>query len=325
MTYDFFEEHWDKNFDRADFRNIDNIFNTNMKLKLSALNTTTKKNKTWAFNNKYNHYLEGISPKLKDNRKSLKSLIKDKEDKLVIISFRLKKPLLTTGEENLYIHENPICKEKVFKIPMIRASSIKGKMRWVASKHFLENTDKLSDLKDIFEERAKLVRLFGGEKDNMAQWLNKHISETDFVEIEDPNEIGDKFKKYLEKNGYYRDNIENRQGRLHFYPIFFDDIALEVITPIDRDTGTATQPIHIEKFPIGTRGEIRLLYYPFDILGNEEKIEKQKEEDSEIISEALYDMLTNYGIGAKTSDGYGVAERDSIPNKEEIKGLILDE
>ncbi|OKY78320.1 MAG: CRISPR-Cas system related protein, RAMP superfamily Cas7 group [Candidatus Methanohalarchaeum thermophilum] len=261
--------------------------------------------------NKYNS-------ELLDRKDMLESLIDDDNK----FSFELKKPLLTNGEKSFYIHANPIAKEKVFKVPMIRASSIKGNLRFVAVRIFVEKLGKeLSDIKKIFKRRTRLAQIFGNEKDGIAKYLNRKIAE--LKENKEPNEVGKEFKEYLKDKGYYKDQIENRRGRLQFYPLFFEDIGLEVITPIDRETGTAKHPIQLEKIPRDTKGELKLYYYPFDILG--ENKEEQKEKDIEIIVNSLYEMLTKHGIGAKTSDGYGLAKQSSLPKKEQLKEDLLNE
>lgn len=277
-----------------------------------------KDNQKYFLNPSNNHGSE-----LQDRKDALESLINDNNK----FSFELKKPLLTNGEESFYIHENPIAKEKVFKVPMIRASSIKGKTRWVATRRLVENLlgdeNDIENIEIIFEERARIVRIFGNEKENMSRYLNRKIAE--IYDDRNPEEVEKEFKKYLKDQGYLKNKIESRRGRLQFYPVFFDEIGLEVITPIERETGTADKPIQLEKVPEEAEGKLRLYYYPFDIL-DEEGVKKQKNEDKEIIVNALYDMLTRYGGGAKTADGYGVAKREgSLEDKESLKEVIFDD
>ncbi len=65
-------------------------------------------------------------------------------------TFRLATPYLSRDDDQFYICENPIRKDKVFKVPMVEGSSWKGNMRWTASQ--IINND------DVIE------RLFGNEK-----------------------------------------------------------------------------------------------------------------------------------------------------------------
>lgn len=262
---------------------------------------------------------------LKERKAKLHDLfLSENNDETISISFELKKPILTNGEESFYIHESPIAKEKIFKVPMVRPSSVKGKLRWVATRQFVEkilgDENDIENLEDALKERARLVRIFGDEKENIERYLDRQIASIE--EDKNPKEIGKEFKHYLKEKGYYKERIESRRGRLQFYPIFFNDIGLEVITPIERDTGTADKPIQMEKIPAGTEGNLRLHYYPFDILGDEDKIKDQKDEDTRIIENALKDMLLKYGIGAKTVAGYGVATEESVENIDFEKVII---
>ncbi|NPA91941.1 MAG: hypothetical protein GXO55_10955, partial [Chloroflexi bacterium] len=99
-------------------------------------------------------------------------------------------------------------------------------------------------------------------------------------------------------------------GRLHFYPTFFDRIGLEVINPHPRDTGAGKQPIYFECVPAGTMGVFTLLYVPLDLVGRStpEAMEREAKADLQAVARGVRAMLTEYGFGAKTSSGYGVAE-----------------
>lgn len=112
------------------------------------------------------------------------------------------------------------------------------------------------------------------------------------------------------------DHKKLKSGRLYFYPTFFDKIGLEVINPHDRQKGTSAHgPIYLECVPIGTRGELVILYVPF---GKVEK--KQVLEDLELVVKGVKEMLTVYGFGAKTSSGFGIGEiykSEDFPSKEE--------
>jgi len=110
--------------------------------------------------------------------------------------------------------------------------------------------------------------------------------------------------------GNERKNNESfRQGRLHFFPSFFDKVDYEIINPHDRKTRTGTVPILIESIPSGANSEFSLLYVPFDLTGKEkEEFLRQMLEDLKVIAEGIEAMFTVYGFGAKTSSGYGIAK-----------------
>ncbi len=95
---------------------------------------------------------------------------------------------------------------------------------------------------------------------------------------------------------------EFSRGYLYFYPTFFDRIGLEVINPHDRKTGVGKQPIYFECVPAGTQGTFTLLYVPMSEIDA-----KTSKEDLKAVAKGIKIMLTQYGFGAKTSSGYGVA------------------
>ncbi|HDN73446.1 MAG TPA: hypothetical protein ENG16_00295 [Archaeoglobus sp.] len=68
------------------------------------------------------------------------------------IKFKLKRPYISRDDEEFYIIDNPVCKEKVFKVSYIRPTSWKGVLRHV--------------VRDILRKRREVVekRLFGNEK-----------------------------------------------------------------------------------------------------------------------------------------------------------------
>ena len=112
--------------------------------------------------------------------------------------------------------------------------------------------------------------------------------------------------------GNERQNNESfRQGRLHFFPSFFDKVDFEIINPHDRKTRTGTVPILIESIPSGSNSKFSLLYVPFDLTGKEkEESVKQMLEDLKVIAKGIVAMFTVYGFGAKTSSGYGIASNN---------------
>ncbi len=57
---------------------------------------------------------------------------------LIEIKFKLKKIYLSKEDDSFYIIDNPVVKEKVFKLPMVRATIWKGVLRFAALKVFEE-------------------------------------------------------------------------------------------------------------------------------------------------------------------------------------------
>lgn len=66
--------------------------------------------------------------------------------------FTLAKPFISKDDDSFYICDNPIRKDKVFKVPMISASTWKGNMRWVAGKIMELNPDQIASktIQDLF-------------------------------------------------------------------------------------------------------------------------------------------------------------------------------
>jgi len=68
--------------------------------------------------------------------------------------FTLARPLYTRDDEEFYIHENPVMKEAVYKVPMLRASTWKGILRSVMARQLPEG-----------ENAPLVIRLFGQARD----------------------------------------------------------------------------------------------------------------------------------------------------------------
>jgi CRISPR-associated protein Cmr2 len=113
-----------------------------------------------------------------------------------------------------------------------------------------------------------------------------------------------------------------REGRLCFFPAFFTQKSLEVINPHDRLRKVGKNPILIEGVKQDTRGMFTLLYTPFDLISETaEVIQKQTLECLGLIGMGLKAMFLDYGFGAKTSSGFGIAKPE-INGKFQIKANI---
>jgi CRISPR-associated protein Cmr2 len=238
-------------------------------------------------------------------------------------TFTLATPYLSKDDEEFYIIDNPIKKDKVFKVPIVSGSTWKGNMRWTAMKSYSDGLPEKANENNISEclgNRAQMIRLFGHEKGAIENYLYNILTEIICNEEEkkDPAQftakrefIKKEFQKLLRDKGYLSGNMEGRRGRLNFYPTFFNRIGLEVINPHDRKTKAGTLPIYIESVPTGSTGMFSLLYVPFDLIGK--PIKQTREEviaDMDVISEALREMMTTYGFSAKKSSGFGIITDD---------------
>ncbi|MFQ6041891.1 MAG: RAMP superfamily CRISPR-associated protein [Candidatus Poribacteria bacterium] len=76
--------------------------------------------------------------------------------------FTLSTPYISADDDVIYIHENPVVKDYVFKTPMVRSTSWKGNLRHAA--------EKLSD--DSEQAAERIIRLFGtakGEEESLKE------------------------------------------------------------------------------------------------------------------------------------------------------------
>ncbi|NMC02567.1 MAG: hypothetical protein GYA30_09370, partial [Chloroflexi bacterium] len=239
-------------------------------------------------------------------------------------TFILRKSYLSRDDTDWHILDNPLKKEWVFKLPYVASTQWKGALRAAMMQQLVE---RLTTAEMSFtEERLQLYRLFGSEKDGAADFLNRALAcwrvgllpenaddpcqkereERIKAEVE---KMAQEFDALLRKRGYRQEDVEGFQGRLYFYPTYFDQIGLEVLNPHPRDTGAGKQPIYFECVPAGAPGAFTLLYVPFGPLEQDED-QKRAEvaEDLRLLAQGLQAMLTTYGFGAKTSSGFGVAE-----------------
>jgi CRISPR-associated protein Cmr2 len=240
------------------------------------------------------------------------------------IEFTLRKPFISGDDDEFYVYDNSISKEKVFKVPYVRASSWKGNLRWAAYKklidriHSMSEEERMRERSALVHERLALARIFGNEKDIMDLHLTRLFGP-----------LKDEYEKELQKIYKKEEGEEvSFQGRLRFYPTFFNMIGLDIINPHDRKTKAGTSPISFEVVPETAKGVLSLLYVPLDFTGNEEKMkEKMKEqisEDLKIVSEAIQDILMVYGFSAKKTSGYGVTKPEFGRGFFDMKSFELD-
>lgn len=173
--------------------------------------------------------------------------------------FTLAKPFLSRDDDPFYIIDNPVKKDKVFKLPYVSPNSYKGALRSAArysSEPALEDFDS-----------PMIERLFGTDKRRETESL--------------------------------------KQGRLHFFPTFFNKSDLEVINPHDRKSGAGTFPILFET--ASGEGQFNLLYFPFDF-DQSPQAYKDVADDLVLLAKAVREVFTIYGFGAKTSSGFGTAD-----------------
>jgi len=228
------------------------------------------------------------------------------------LTFKIDKPYISKDEKSFYLLENPLRREKVFKTPMLAASSWKGALRaammqmlvqWWAGLDVSEK-EKRSNRKRFVSWRLQLVRLFGTERGTSPDDKNYNH----YLDRLGGKYQGRWFRRWLRR---FASPTGFLAGRLHFYPTFFKEVALEVINPHDRKTGTSMcGPISLECVPEGAKGTFFILYVPFG--RNEKNHREAVAQDLVFLAEGIRAVLTIYGFGAKTSSGFGVVKERLI-------------
>ena len=320
--YDVYASFWNKKWG-MDFNSLSKINSEEIwfKAKLLKLRMNAR-----LAREKYKNISYNVSFKDTEKKRLLDSIMVFSVNTLpkysvyIKITFRLRRPYLSRDEDSFYVIDNPIAKDKVFKIPMVRPTTWRGVLRYAAIKVFeewilkeLKNSNRINR-DEVFRERAKLIKLFGSEKDSQKEYLGKLC----LIAIEGRNtkidkkaveEINREFDEWLIRKRLITKKVPVRAGRLFFFPTFFDRLSLDVITPLKRDTKTpARGPIYFEVVPEGSEGVFRLLYYPFDLVakGEFENIENEMKGDLKLLEKALNKMFFEIGFSAKKTSGFGI-------------------
>jgi len=185
------------------------------------------------------------------------------------IKFKLLSPWYSKDDRPFHVLDNPVRKDRVFGVPCMSAASWKGLLRWACRMQ--------AGLREHLQQH-------GGRMDD---W-----SDPDWIIHLFGNEKG-------EKEDFLR-------GALAFYPTWFNKVSFEVINPHSRKTRAGTQPILYEVVPADTEGVLRLLYAPLpgnDACGTAEGIDALQK-----LLDAAEQLLTVYGLSAKRTAGWGIAE-----------------
>lgn len=193
--------------------------------------------------------------------------------------FTLASPYLSKDDAPFYVIDNPVRKDRVFKLPMVSPTSWKGGLRAALRRISMGQDEPEGWSVEKERQNPSMTRLFGNVKGEEEQ-------------------------------------DELHAGRLRFFPTFFDRIGREVINPHDREGGAGDQPIYFECVPEKAKGAFSLLYVPFDTVGKPDgwtdPISQQSPRQIALadmikVTDATARLLTLYGFGAKTSSGFGVA------------------
>jgi len=240
-------------------------------------------------------------------------------------TFTLAQPYLSRDEQDFYIIDNPVRKDKVFGLPYVAPSSWKGSLRAAMVRQLVawwqgesQKKAKRSIQKQFVARRIQLFRLFGPEKsvlieeaehrDRRARQGDEETGRGYLDDVAGDEHLASWYRRFIRRyvapDGFHA-------GRLFFYPTFFTQMGLEVINPHSRQTGAGTLPILLESVPQGAQGTFTLLYVPFDRVGEDgQQTRVQVAADLRLVAEGLQAMFCAYGFGAKTSSGFGVAREE---------------
>jgi CRISPR-associated protein Cmr2 len=250
-------------------------------------------------------------------------------------NFKLTQPYYSHDEDDFYIIQNPILKEKVFKVPMMRGSGWKGALAHSGKQIIQDNFDNSSEWIKYF---LSYCRIFGMGSEETTD-LSKHIIDKNKLEDEKVNlslvkylllELGSKITMSPSKSLLFQDlwklllekynPFKAHKGRLLFYPTYFDSLSLEIINPHDRNTKAGMNPIHYEVVPPNKDKEeklpnevvssskdkeekykLQLVYIPFDAIELDRKtLNTQVKEDQTFLQQMIIKTIEVNGIGAKT-------------------------
>jgi CRISPR-associated protein Cmr2 len=264
-----------------------------------------------------------------------KDNIKDLIEKLpkysfaVWVNFKLLEPYFSKDDDEFYIIQNPVLKEHVFKVPMVRGSSWKGALAGAFRKLLNDNSEKskiiesylrifgagsesIKEIESYLREKASDLKDF---KNNILEFilfeLGMKVTKDYIDEIEAENnedkliqKLQEKISQKIKKNDLPIE-FQTHKGRAIFYPTYLNKISLEIINPHDRRKRAGKVPIHYEVVPSETEGILQIVYIPFDgVLKKDNELKEEVKQDLKWLCEAIKN-LADEGIGAKTKLGWG--------------------
>jgi CRISPR-associated protein Cmr2 len=313
-------------FCKYNYKNDKNRQINNLK---NYLKTTSK---ILSFDNDTLKRIQNISGIITEEN-NIKNLIEKlpKYSFTVWVKFKLLEPYFSRDDDEFYIIQNPILKETVFKVPMVRGSSWKGALAGTFKKLLNNNSEKskiiesylrifgagsesIKEIESYLREKSSSLKEF---KDKVLEFmlfeLGMEIKKEDIDEIKNEDDelkliqkLKSKISNKLEKSQLnLPPEFQTHKGRAIFYPTYFDKISLEIINPHDRRKRAGIVPIHYEVVPKDTEGILQIVYIPFDgVLKKDKDLKEEVEQDLKYLCQAIK-TLADEGIGAKTKLGWG--------------------
>ena len=199
----------------------------------------------------------------------------------LLLKFHLLTPLLTKDDDPFYLFDNPTRKDHLLGLPYLSAASLKGLSADAYQRAFPGTTPwtELSDSKkDPDRTRAfryadpHAKRLFGIADDGA--------------------------------------HIESEKGRLHFSPVWFNQLQLLVMNPGNPATAIGTVPIQFEAIAPDQSGVLEVVY--FNPHGIKDSDEATVRADLARWLAAVATWWPALGLGAKRLAGYGAIQIESV-------------
>ena len=197
----------------------------------------------------------------------------------LLLTFRLLTPLLTKDDDPFYLFDNPARKDHLLGLPCLSAASLKGLSADAYQRAFPSGVD----WPDLGKDDPNRTRAFRHADPHAKRLFG----------------IADDGAK-----------IESEKGRLHFSPVWFNQLQLLVMNPGDPARAVGTFPIQFEAIAPGQTGVLEVIY--FNPLGTKDRDEDNVRADLARWLAAVASWWPALGLGAKRLAGYGAIQIESV-------------
>ena len=202
----------------------------------------------------------------------------------LLLTFRLLTPLLTKDDDPFYLFDNPARKDHLLGLPYLSAASLKG-LSADAYQRAFPNPRSWLELGKDDPDRTRAFR----QADPHAKRLFGIAD--DGVKIEN------------EKN-------PSEKGRLHFSPVWFNQLQLLVMNPGDQARAVGTFPIQFEAIAPNQTGVLEVIY--FNPHGAKDSDQTTVRADLARWLAAVATWWPALGLGGKRLAGYGAIQIESV-------------